>query len=118
MTLKSQIQSDVDTVFLSTSDFAEQIIRYVEGNAGNAQSLTGVVTLEQPDKTDVSGRGYLQSGSVMVADSVTITTQDALQIRGERFEVKTVGIADFGAYEVTVSRKIGDIKGVKMAEGI
>lgn len=118
MSIKSQIQSDVDTVFLSTSDFAEQIIRYVGGDDGQVQRLTGVVTLEVPEKSDDTGRSYMQSGSVMVADSVTITTQDALQIRGERFEVKAVGIADFGAVELTVTRRIADIKGRKMAEGV
>ncbi len=118
MTLKSQIQSDVDTVFLSTSDFAEQIIRYVGGDEGNVQALTGVVTLEVPEKSDESGRSYVQTGMVMIADSVTVTTQDALQIRGSRYEVNAVGVADFGAIELTVTRKIADIKGRKMAEGV
>lgn len=118
MTLRSQIQSDVDTVFLSTSDFAEQVIRFVGSDTGDTEVLTAVVTLDEPELSDIHGKGYMQKGMVMVADSVTVTTQDAMQIRGKRFEVRGVNIADFGAVHIDVTRYIGETRGVKTTESL
>lgn len=117
MTLKALIQSDVTEVFMNTSDFAEQVIRWKCGDSGNRQAVTAVVIFEDVDfKRDSRGRGYHTRGKVLVDDSVTINNGDAVQVRGERYDVLSVDVVDNGLREVTVVRYDSEARGVRTAD--
>lgn len=115
MTLSSLISSDVASVFLNTDEFAETVTRYIGGDPGYTQSLTSVVTLDQPEFETSRGRGFEIRGTALFDDAATLNQADALLIRGERYEVRTVKPAAFGVIEVTVVRYVPDAKGVRTA---
>lgn len=118
MTLSSLISSDVSSVFLNTGEFAETVTRYARGSASSQTSLTAVVSLEQPDFESSRGRGFEIRGAAMFASTVTLNQADALIVRGERYEVRTVKPAAFGIIEVTLVRYVPDAKGVRTAGDI
>lgn len=118
MTLKALIESDVSAVFLNTSDFAEQVIRYIGGDSGNRQAVTAIVDIEQPSFEKERGRGYATKAMLMVDDATTFKTGDAVLIRNDRYEVKTVKPADFGAREVSCMRYESEARGVRTAGDI
>lgn len=104
MTLAAQILTDVAEVFFQEDDFAETVLRYVGGDSGNASTILAVVTLQPPEPDDMRGRGYVYRGSMILKEAVTITAQDAIKFDGNRYEVETIGDAQYGMRTVQLIR--------------
>lgn len=118
MTLKSLMQSDVTDIFLNTSDFAEQVTRYIGGDAGNRQAVTAIVHLDQPTFETARGRGYETKGTISLDDASIVENGDAFLIGGERYEVVAVKPVEFGLKEATVVRYSTEARGVRTAGDI
>ena len=114
------ISSDVSSVFFNTDDFAEIVLRYVGGDDSNVATIpAAVVFWNEPQLREESGRDVMQTGVVTMPTTQTITTADALSIGGVRCEIERIEtVGTHGMRSVYVKRKIADIKGRKMAEGI
>ncbi len=103
MSLNDLIASDVADVFLQVDDFAEQIIRYTDGDKSRASAITGLVTWKADDVDNFDrGRGIDRRGEVLFAESVTVSLTDQLKIGGEVYQVETVGPVHDGAFMVGV----------------
>lgn len=118
MTLADQIRTDVNTVFLNTDDFAENVVQYHGGWAGVSRNITALVTLEEPDVTRERGKGYRRRGEMMVADETLITDKDAFLIGAERYEVERMGIVREGIRIAHIIRYAGEYRGNRTAGDI
>lgn len=103
MSLQTLIEEHFTAVFLRTDHFAEQIIRYTDGDKSRASAITGLATWKADDVDNFDrGRGIDRRGEVLFAESVTVSLTDQLKIGGEVYQVETVGPVHDGAFMVGV----------------
>ena len=115
MALNDLIISDVTDVFFDSDEFAEQVSRYSGGDQGNIQTMTAVVTLFAPQKSETRGIGYVHRGDLMIADDTTLAARDAVKVRGLRYEVEAVSDSQHGTKTAKIVRYEPEAKGVRKA---
>lgn len=114
MTLKSLMASDVPDVFLQTDDFADTIIRYVGGDAGNVKTFVGIVTLHPAMTNHERGRGTDQTADLVLSSDIPLCSGDAIKFGDERYEVKAVGDPEHGMKTASLLRYIPEVRGGKV----
>ena len=111
MTLKALMKADVDTVILSTDDFAETIVLYRNGVESSASLVVGVVSWMTPEIETGRGLSQIRTADVLLGDDVTVTTKDAMHIDGQRVEVVWVGVTQDGCQTVSVRQVVHETRG-------
>lgn len=89
MTLKQQIADDAEDVFLDTDEFAEEIVRYIDGEANNQETLTAIVFWDDEAGTNEEageGRHIADRSGFPLLRTVKLEmlTSIASQLRPER----------------------------------
>jgi len=111
MSLQQLIDEHVASVFLNTDHFAENVIRFAEGNETAASVVKAVVSWVPDAVEDSRGRGVMRRAELFLDDSVRVTIKDAFRIGGVRYDVETIGAVSHGARTVSVVRYIPEQKG-------
>lgn len=116
MTLASQIVSDVETVFLNTDDFAEEITHYPLGELLSETTITAIVDLTDEIKSPASGgsvkedpRGpagqrIYRNCRLHVAATLSIDDRDKFLINDQTWSVKRIAGRDSGMLVVWLTR--------------
>lgn len=108
MSLSQLIDEHVSTVFLNTDHFAETFLRY-RANASTI-SVTGILTVQQPQVNDDRGRGFSHSASLWFKSTTDIEPHDRL--KGDvNWQVSTVTEAEHGARTATLVRYEPEVRG-------
>jgi hypothetical protein len=113
MKLSEVIASDVSDVFLDLDDFAVQVRRYVNGNDGEQQILTGIVTWYPTEPIEERGRATRRRGEILLSSSATVTVQDAFRIGADLAQVEAVSQRQDGAIVVNITQTIPEMRGGK-----
>ena len=114
MPLNQLIEEHVSSVFLNTEHFADTIIRYIGGDAGNTSSFTGIITMDGTQIDDGRGRGFDHMASLVIGSATRMEVGDALKHGDERYEVKTVGEIEHGMRTCLLVRYQPQMKGGKV----
>ena len=114
MSLKDLMISDVSDVFLQLDDFADTIIRYVGGDAGNVKTFTGIVTIHPAMASHDRGRGTDQAAELVLSSDVALAAGDAIKFGDERYEVKAVSDPEHGMKTASLYRYIPEMRGGKV----
>lgn len=115
MTLASQLQTDIDTVFLNTDDFAISVVRLIGGRQSQRQPMTGIFTQSDPEHDTQRGKGTMRRAELLLNDATCISTDDAFLIDQQRYEVQRVSDPQDGATTVYLIRYDGEAKGARAA---
>lgn len=113
MTLRDQMIADVSTVFLDEDGFAESCKRYIGGDAGNVQAITGIPGDDRAATEDMAGRGYTHVRTFDFAETSKLEEKDSLLIGSLRYEVVHVTDPDLGMRTATLGRYQPETKGAK-----
>lgn len=114
MTLAAQMVEDVSTVFMNTDDFASTVIRYANGDAENAQSITAIITLLPVQENEDRGRGFLLRATMDLSEDVILTISDSIKYDGNRYEIVSIGDAEHGMRTCQIIRYVAEVKGGKL----
>jgi hypothetical protein len=98
---------------MRTDHFADSIVRYVGGDAGDIRTITGIATEDMPDVDDGRGRGYIHRRTIETAAATVIVAGDAVKIGSNRYEVEKVDDPTNGLKTVHVVRYQPETQGLK-----
>jgi hypothetical protein len=113
MTLRSQIIADVSTVFLQTDEFAESCKRYIGGDPGNIQLITGIPGDDRAATEDMVGRGYTHVRTFDFAEASVLEEKDSVVVSELRYEVVHITDPDLGMRTAILGRYQPEVKGGK-----
>lgn len=105
------MQTDVDSVFFATDDFAEVIKRYIGGEKGAVEFVTALVTWNPTGEAYERDRATRRTGELLLKDSQSVTVADTFKVGTDRIQVTAVGPIQDGARTVYFSQYIPEIKG-------
>ena len=111
MSLSQLMNEHVSTVFMITDHFAETCQRFVGGDEGNIRTIVGVPGDDMAATDDVRGRGYTHSRTFDIAETSTLTEQDAIRIGSLRYEVVHVSDPSQGMKTAKLARTQQEVKG-------
>ena len=111
MSLSQLMNEHVSTVFMNTDHFAETCQRFVGGDEGNIRTIVGVPGDDMAATDDVRGRGYTHSRTFDIAETSTLTEQDAIRIGSLRDEVVHVSDPSQGMKTAKLARTQQEVKG-------
>lgn len=111
MSLNQLISEHVSAVFLNTDHFAETCKRLVGGDDGHIVSIIGIPGDDMAATDDVRGRGYTHSRTFDIAETSTLTEQDAIRIGSLRYEVVHVSDPSQGMKTAKLARTQQEVKG-------
>lgn len=111
MSLSQLMNEHVSTVFMNTDHFAETCQRFVGGDEGNIRTIVGVPGDDMAATDDVRGRGYTHSRTFDIAETSTLTEQDAIRIGSLRYEVVHVSDPSQGMKTAKLARTQQEVKG-------
>lgn len=106
MSLKTDIEGDVTSVFLDTEHFAESVTHWPLSVEGNAAAVDAIVFRDEPTRESEKGEQSQERISLFVDDSVTIDRTDVWFVDSVRYETTKVERAEGGGkYAYAVKRK-------------
>ena len=111
MSLNQLMREHVSTVFMNTDHFAETCQRFVGGDEGNIRTIVGIPGDDMAATDDVRGRGYTHSRTFDIAETSTLTEQDAIRIGSLRYEVVHVSDPSQGMKTAKLARTQQEVKG-------
>lgn len=111
MSLSQLMNEHVSTVFMNTDHFAETCQRFVGGDEGNIRTIVGIPGDDMAATDDVRGRGYTHSRTFDIAETSTLTEQDAIRIGSLRYEVVHVSDPSQGMKTAKLARTQQEVKG-------
>ena len=111
MSLSQLMSEHVSTVFMNTDHFAETCQRFVGGDEGNIRTIVGIPGDDMAATDDVRGRGYTHSRTFDIAETSTLTEQDAIRIGSLRYEVVHVSDPSQGMKTAKLARTQQEVKG-------
>lgn len=111
MTLSDLMQSDVTDVFMNTDDFAETILRYVNGDPDNTCQVTAIVSWYPTVPEMSGGRATKRRGEMLISSDDAVTKKDSFKIGDDRAEVEAVGPKQDGAQIVYLVQEIRETRG-------
>lgn len=118
MSLKTDIAAHATSVFLNTDHFAETAVRYIGGDEGDAENVTGLWKESDPEINAERGYDYHYKGEFHFAGTQTMTIYDALLVRSVRFEVERVSeVSSDGLKVAYCVRRTGNTRGAKRSRG-
>lgn len=103
MSLKDQMQSDVNAVFLNQDDFAETV--QLRLASGTFKPVACVVELEDPNREYIDGDHVVIRGRLHVSQTITGFEKDLkVKIRRELYTITDVSPVQDGMRSVGVTR--------------
>ena len=111
MSLNQLMREHVSTVFMNTDHCAETCQRFVGGDEGNIRTIVGIPGDDMAATDDVRGRGYTHSRTFDIAETSTLTEQDAIRIGSLRYEVVHVSDPSQGMKTAQLARTQQEVKG-------
>lgn len=110
-TLKAEMQADVAAVFQNTDEFAETWEHWPGGDSGSAVSATVIPNYpsesqgQAEERSTSRGLEQVRKFTIYVADSLTLTSEDAWQDEGgNEFQTLTIGESEEGLIPVVIQR--------------
>lgn len=90
MSLATQIEGDVEGVFLNTDDFAQTVVRYPLAVTGSPESVIAVFAEKDASQETTRGDENERTATLHVAASVDADPRDTWLINSEVWQVTAV----------------------------
>lgn len=94
MTLKTQMQADLASVFYNTDDFAETVTYTPAGGAGI--SVVAIIDYGRDDEDGADDLGQNAKIRIMVSSVATVTAGDTITIGANTWEVHYARLSEDG----------------------
>ena len=105
MTLREQMEDDVEAVFLNEDEHAETVTRTPRGG-GSTNDFLAIVDVLETELDAKEGKQEIRKATMLFASDETVNVDDTITYGGVVLMVKTVSLASVGMKTAMLTRSV------------